>query len=91
MVKLLAEEKIPQLFPQGTVRASTALALVNAVYLDAPWEFPFDPTAAPSCTPVIYCTAKTNSLGLSPSICFTGNPRNSPARMRRRFRLQPST
>lgn len=39
------EKKIPELFPAGTIDASTALALVNAVHLDAPWEFPFDPTA----------------------------------------------
>jgi serpin B len=35
---------IPELFPDGAIDASTQLALVNAVALDAPWEFPFDPT-----------------------------------------------
>jgi serpin B len=34
---------ISELFPQGAIDASTRLALVNAVALDAPWEFPFDP------------------------------------------------
>ncbi len=34
---------ITELFPKGAIDASTQLALVNAVALDAPWEFPFDP------------------------------------------------
>ena len=36
---------IPELFPNGSLDASTAMVLVNAVALDAPWEFPFDPAA----------------------------------------------
>lgn len=36
---------IPELFPEGSLDASTAMVLVNAVALDAPWEFPFDPAA----------------------------------------------
>jgi serpin B len=36
---------IPELFPDGSLDASTAMVLVNAVALDAPWEFPFDPGA----------------------------------------------
>ena len=35
--------KIPELFPADAIDANTALALVNAVHLDAPWEFAFDP------------------------------------------------
>ncbi|MDQ3462991.1 MAG: serpin family protein [Actinomycetota bacterium] len=35
--------KIPELFPAGAVHPSTRLVLVNAVHLDAPWEFAFDP------------------------------------------------
>lgn len=39
------EQKIPELFAAGSIDSSTALTLVNAVYLDAPWEFPFDSSA----------------------------------------------
>lgn len=35
--------KIPELFPGGVIDATTALVLVNAIRLDAPWEFGFDP------------------------------------------------
>jgi serpin B len=34
---------IKELFPAGSIDPNTVLALVNAVALDAPWEFPFDP------------------------------------------------
>lgn len=37
------EGKITELFPPETLDSTTALALVNAVHLDAPWEFAFDP------------------------------------------------
>lgn len=33
---------VPELFPAGSLDANTALVLVNAVAMDAPWEFPFD-------------------------------------------------
>jgi serpin B len=36
---------IPELFPAGSLEANTRMVLVNAVALDAPWEFPFDPAA----------------------------------------------
>lgn len=36
---------VDELFAPGTIRTNTRLALVNAVALDAPWEFPFDPAA----------------------------------------------
>jgi serpin B len=36
---------IPELFPADSFDARTVMALVNAVALDAPWEFPFDPAA----------------------------------------------
>ncbi len=36
---------IPELFPQDSLDASTVMVLVNAIALDAPWEFPFDPAA----------------------------------------------
>ena len=39
------EDRIPELFPDGTIDDSTRLALVNAMHLDAPWEFAFDPEA----------------------------------------------
>lgn len=37
------EDRVPELFPPGAVPPDTAMVLVNAVALDAPWEFPFDP------------------------------------------------
>jgi serpin B len=37
------KQRIPELFVEGALPPSTQLALVNAVALDAPWEFPFDP------------------------------------------------
>jgi serine protease inhibitor len=39
------EDRIPELFPAGTIDGTTRLALVNAMHLDAPWEFAFDPEA----------------------------------------------
>lgn len=36
---------VPELFPAGSIDQGTAMVLVNAVALDAPWEFPFDPAA----------------------------------------------
>lgn len=44
------EGKIPTLFPAGALDESTRLALVNAVHLDAPWEFAFDPASTRSGT-----------------------------------------
>ena len=38
-------ELIPELFPAGSFDTQTVMVLVNAVALDAPWEFPFDPAA----------------------------------------------
>ena len=38
-------ELIPELFPAGSLDPSTAMVLVNAIALDAPWEFPFDPSS----------------------------------------------
>lgn len=37
------DERIPELFPPGVLDPSTALVLVNAIHLDAPWEFGLDP------------------------------------------------
>ena len=36
---------IPELFPAGSFDSSTRMVLVNAVAMDAPWEFPFDPAS----------------------------------------------
>lgn len=36
-------ELIPELWPPGSFTAQTLMVLVNAVAMDAPWEFPFDP------------------------------------------------
>ena len=38
-------DKITDLVPPGAVDADTRMVLVNAVYLKAPWEEPFEPTA----------------------------------------------
>lgn len=35
-------ERIEELFPAGTIDPNTQLALVDAVYLDASWHFPFN-------------------------------------------------
>lgn len=34
---------IPELFPEGSIDSAIRVVLVNAVAMDAPWEFPFDP------------------------------------------------
>ena len=39
----VTEEKIKELFPIGTIDATTKLVLANAMYLDAPWKYQFDP------------------------------------------------
>lgn len=36
---------IVELFPENTIDQRTVLVLVNAIALDAPWEFPFDPAS----------------------------------------------
>lgn len=36
-------ELIPELWPPDSFSGQTAMVLVNAVAMDAPWEFPFDP------------------------------------------------
>jgi serpin B len=38
-------DRIPEILPPGSVDALTRLALVNTLYLKAPWETPFEPTA----------------------------------------------
>lgn len=38
-------ERIPELIPDGVLDDLTRLVLTNAVYLNAPWLFPFDPDA----------------------------------------------
>jgi serpin B len=39
------EERITELLPTGALTQQTLMVLVNAIALDAPWEFPFDPAA----------------------------------------------
>ena len=39
------KERITALFPEGALTARTLMVVVNAIALDAPWEFPFDPAA----------------------------------------------
>lgn len=42
------EDKIKELFPAGSINSNTKLALVNALYLDAPWKYKFDPASTRS-------------------------------------------
>ena len=35
--------RIDELFPEGTIKSNTVLALVSATYLNAAWFFPFNP------------------------------------------------
>jgi serpin B len=37
------DNKIPELFPQGTIDASTRLVLANAIVFKGDWDKPFDP------------------------------------------------
>ena len=37
------KEKIPELFPAGSINSATAFVLTNAIYLNAPWKQEFDP------------------------------------------------
>ena len=39
------DELIPELFPENSLKPNTVMVLVNAIALDAPWEFPFDPAS----------------------------------------------
>jgi len=38
-------DKIPMLFPGGTITSNTQLVLTNAMYLDAPWKYKFESSA----------------------------------------------
>lgn len=37
------EDKIRELFPVGSIMSNTTLVLANAMYMDAPWKYQFDP------------------------------------------------
>jgi serpin B len=39
----VTEDKIPTLFPAGTIDGNTVMLLTNAMYMDAPWKYQFDP------------------------------------------------
>jgi serpin B len=39
------DDLVPELFPDGSFDSNTRMVLVNAVAMDAPWEFPFDPAS----------------------------------------------
>lgn len=41
----VTEQKIPTLFPMGTIMRNTVLVLTNAMYMDAPWKYQFDTAA----------------------------------------------
>lgn len=36
------KERVPELIPEGVITPATRLVLTNAIYLNAPWRFPFD-------------------------------------------------
>ena len=38
------KDHIPELLPPGIISSLTRLVLTNAIYLNAPWKSPFDPT-----------------------------------------------
>lgn len=42
-VRRATGDKIAELFPSGSIHALTVLVLANAMYLDAPWKYKFDP------------------------------------------------
>jgi serpin B len=44
-VELQTRERIRDLVPQGTIRPETRTVLVNAIYLNAPWDTPFETRA----------------------------------------------
>jgi serpin B len=44
-VSEVTAQKIPELFPAGTIDGSTVMVLTNAMYLDAPWKYQFDPAS----------------------------------------------
>lgn len=44
-VSEVTEQKIPELFPSGTIDGNTVMVLTNAMYLDAPWKYQFDPAS----------------------------------------------
>lgn len=44
-VSRVTNDKIPTLFGPGTLDTNTQLVLVNAMYLDAPWKYKFDPAS----------------------------------------------
>ncbi|MEC7986854.1 MAG: serpin family protein [Myxococcota bacterium] len=43
-------DKIPTLFPQGSIDGNTRLVLTNAIYMNAPWAQEFDPANTYSST-----------------------------------------
>jgi len=59
-------ELIPELITPRTITKDTVLALVNAVYLSAPWQAPFDPVGAP-----IRFTAADGSRSNAPAMSRT--------------------
>lgn len=49
-VSLNTNERIPELLAAGTITPDVVLALVNAIYLKAPWQIPFPPAATKDAT-----------------------------------------
>lgn len=60
-------ELIPELIEPRTITVDTVLALVDAVYLSAPWQEPFDPARVP-----MRFTAADGSRSNAPAMSRTG-------------------
>ncbi|MBI2518424.1 MAG: serpin family protein [Opitutae bacterium] len=62
-------ERIPELIPEGKLRADARLTLVNALYLKAPWKDPFE---AESTKPLPFHLAKGDSVDIPTMHQLTG-------------------
>lgn len=63
------EHRIPELLVPGVLTAATRLTLVDAIYLKAPWQTPFEPEA----TPVAQFTRADGSMVDVPFMALTSS------------------
>ncbi len=65
-------ERIPELIPQGVITPDTRLVLTNAIYLKAPWRFPFEKslTAAAPFTTLDGTEIQTDLMHLNESLRY---------------------
>jgi serpin B len=66
------EHRIPQLLDPGILTSLTRLTLVNAIYLKAAWQYPFDPDATESAafTRLDGTTVSVPTMSLSASLPY---------------------